>query len=157
MQKTIGETEAYCAQMRASLQGLPACDLVIFPPFMSLPLAVRALEGTGVAVGAQDLYWEKKGAYTGEISGGMIVDAGGKYVIVLHRSHTYALSEPFELTGAEPTKEVEVHYTKGVTVQGQVLKPNGEPAAGLQFRFNYSFSSYGFVGTINQLSFETTL
>jgi triosephosphate isomerase len=93
MNKTAREAEAFCAGLKSSLAVLPACELLLFPPFLALPAVVRALEGTAVAVGAQDLFWEKSGAYTGEISGGMIAEAGASYALVGHSERRHVIGE----------------------------------------------------------------
>jgi triosephosphate isomerase len=59
-------------------------EIVICPPAISIPETVAALKGTRVGVGAQNLHWEKEGAFTGEISAPMIVAAGCSYVIIGH-------------------------------------------------------------------------
>jgi triosephosphate isomerase len=93
MNKTPREAESFCATLKASLVGLPDCELALFPPFIALPAVAKTLEGTGVAVGAQDLFWETSGAFTGEISGGMIADAGGTYVLVGHSERRHVIGE----------------------------------------------------------------
>lgn len=67
---------------------------------------------------------------------------GGKYVITLHRDQTYVVSDPIELTGAEPTKKVDLRYVDGTAVEGRVLMPDGSPASGIRFRFEYN-TPYG--------------
>ncbi len=93
MNKTAREAESFCAVLKTSLAGLPDCELLLFPPFIALPVVAKALQGTRVAVGAQDLFWEKMGAYTGEISGGMIADAGGTHVLVGHSERRHVIGE----------------------------------------------------------------
>ncbi|MCX6831596.1 MAG: triose-phosphate isomerase [candidate division Zixibacteria bacterium] len=59
-------------------------QVVIFPPFTSLPCALTAVKGTPVAVGAQNMHWEDEGAFTGEVSGRMLLTLGCTYVILGH-------------------------------------------------------------------------
>jgi triosephosphate isomerase len=59
-------------------------QVVIFPPFTSLSSALSAVNGTAVAVGAQNMHWEDEGAFTGEISGKMLLTFGCSYVILGH-------------------------------------------------------------------------
>jgi len=61
-----------------------SADVVICTPFTALPVAVELTKGTNVAVGAQNMYFEDKGAFTGEISADMLVELGVKYVIIGH-------------------------------------------------------------------------
>ena len=60
------------------------CDVVLCVPFLQIPAAVKAAKGTRIAIGAQNCHYESKGAYTGEISCEMLVEAGVKYVIIGH-------------------------------------------------------------------------
>lgn len=93
MQMSIGGATAFAGALRSRLSGLPACDLAVFPPFVALPATASALKGVPVAVGAQDLFWEKTGAYTGEVSGEMVIEAGGTHVIVGHSERRHLIGE----------------------------------------------------------------
>ena len=66
------------------LADLEGCQVVLCPPFTALPTVGEAIEGTDIALGAQNLYWENSGAYTGEISAPMLTSCGCEYVIVGH-------------------------------------------------------------------------
>jgi triosephosphate isomerase len=93
MNKTIGEAEAFAAELAGSLDAARGCDLLVIPPYLSLPAVVRALDGTGVAVGAQDLSWEHSGAFTGEVSGAMIADVGASFVLAGHSERRHVIGE----------------------------------------------------------------
>ncbi|MEJ2720291.1 MAG: triose-phosphate isomerase [bacterium] len=69
----------------------------MFPPFFALPTVAAKLERTTVAIGAQDVFWEKEGAYTGEISADMIHEAGGTWVIVGHSERRHVIGETNEV------------------------------------------------------------
>ena len=84
MFKTIGETAEFFAQLQPLIAGVTHCEMVVAPPFTALRQAADLAEPMGVGVSAQDLYWEKDGAWTGEISAGMIRDAGCRYAIIGH-------------------------------------------------------------------------
>ena len=60
------------------------CEIVVCPPFTSLPAAVEAVKGTNISIGGQNVAWARDGAFTGEISGGMLVAVGATYAIVGH-------------------------------------------------------------------------
>ncbi len=64
----------------------PATDVhvVVCPPYVFLGQVDKVLEGSPIGLGAQDLFWEPSGAFTGEISGSMLVDVGCTHVIVGH-------------------------------------------------------------------------
>lgn len=59
-------------------------EIVICPPYIDICSVVDAAKGTNIKVGAQNVYWEKEGAFTGEVSGAMLVGAGCEYVIIGH-------------------------------------------------------------------------
>jgi triosephosphate isomerase len=93
MYKTIRESEAFVGAIRPALSRLGGCDLLIFPPFFSVPRVSQLLAGTGVSAGAQDLSWEDEGAFTGEISGAMIRDTGATHVLVGHSERRHVMGE----------------------------------------------------------------
>jgi triosephosphate isomerase (TIM) len=84
MYKTQAETREFFAAVKPLVAGVSDCDMVIAPPFTDIAAAVESAKGTRIAISAQNVYWEKEGAFTGEISTGMLVEAGCKYVIVGH-------------------------------------------------------------------------
>ena len=83
MNMTADETRAWF-EAWASLAGTEKADVVVCPPYTALAEAARRAAGTGVHLGGQSLHWEDAGAYTGEISGPMLADAGCRYVIIGH-------------------------------------------------------------------------
>lgn len=68
-------------------------ELVICPPFTAIPALSAAMSGYPVAIGAQDVFWQEKGAFTGEVSPAMLKDAGCSYVIVGHSERRHVLNE----------------------------------------------------------------
>lgn len=84
MYKTQAETRAFFSAFLPRVAGRGEADVVIAPPFTSLAAAVEAAAGSQVAIAAQNNHWQKEGAFTGEISPGMLAEAGCRYVIVGH-------------------------------------------------------------------------
>jgi triosephosphate isomerase len=84
MYKTQAETRAFFSAFLPLVVGVNDCDIVIAPPFTDIPVAVEATKGSAVAIAGQNVYWEKEGAFTGEISTGMLVEAGCRYTLVGH-------------------------------------------------------------------------
>ena len=84
MFKTVGETVKHVKALRALVKGITAVEIVVAPPFPSIHAAADALRGSNVLVAAQNLHWDREGAFTGEVSGPMIKEAGAELVIIGH-------------------------------------------------------------------------
>ena len=84
MFKTVAETTAFVGDLALALNGVSGADIVVAPPFTAVSAAAQAARGSNIAVAAQDLYWEREGAFTGEISPAMVKEAGAAYAIVGH-------------------------------------------------------------------------
>ena len=84
MNKTPSETKAFAEEFKALLPKTKWCDVVLCVPSVDVPAAVRAFKDSRVAVGTQNLYFEKIGAFTGEVSADMLADLDVRYVIVGH-------------------------------------------------------------------------
>lgn len=97
MNHTVATATEFVVSLRADLPRLTRVDLAIFPSFFCVPALSQALKGTGVAVGAQDMHWEASGAFTGEVSGAMLRDAGATMVIVGHSERRHVMGESNEI------------------------------------------------------------
>jgi triosephosphate isomerase len=84
MHKTVGETREFLASFLPLVKDAADVDIVIAPPFTALAAAAEAMKDSNVSLAAQDVFWEEKGAYTGEVAPGMLLDAGCRHVIVGH-------------------------------------------------------------------------
>ncbi|MBU0543902.1 MAG: triose-phosphate isomerase [Proteobacteria bacterium] len=84
MYKTSFEAVETARKLVRILKGINHVDIMIAPPFTALAAVYEVVKESSVMVGAQNLFWEKEGAYTGEISPGMIVSSGCRYVIIGH-------------------------------------------------------------------------
>ena len=92
MHSTPVETESFIARF-APLARAFRSEIAVFPPFTSLDRAGRLLEGTNVALGAQDVCFETKGAFTGAIAPGMLVACGCSYVLAGHSERRHVFGE----------------------------------------------------------------
>ena len=84
MNKTATETKKFAEEIRPILPRAKWCEVVVCVPFVNIPAALKAFKDMRVAVGAENLYYEPSGAYTGEVSADMLKDLGVKYVIIGH-------------------------------------------------------------------------
>jgi triosephosphate isomerase len=124
MNGTLADTKALISDLRAGLPESRA-DVVVCPPFTALSTAKSLLDGTRLKLGAQDVFWKERGAYTGQISPPMLVELGCRYVIVGH-------SEPRGRFGVpEPDFDADILSYFGDTDAAVNRKLRSALAAGL--------------------------
>ena len=82
MNKTPSEAKALIEEMKPLLSKTKWCEMVLCVPFTDIQAAVKAAKGSKIAIGAENMHFEKSGAFTGEISADMLKELGVKYVIV---------------------------------------------------------------------------
>jgi triosephosphate isomerase len=96
MYKTAGETSGFFQKFAPLVANASHAEVVICPPFVNLPAAVDAASSTGIEIGAQDVFWLKEGAYTGEVSAPMLAAAGCRWVIIGHSERRQYFGESDE-------------------------------------------------------------
>jgi len=85
MNNDLSESKNLISKLAEALAGKSVnCDVIVCPPFTSLSEASSLLKGTQIKLGAQNMYFEESGAYTGEVSASMLKSAGCEYVILGH-------------------------------------------------------------------------
>lgn len=84
MNMTASDTKKFAEDIKAIMPRAKWCDVVVCVPFVNIPTALKAFKDLRISVGAQNLFYEKSGAYTGEVSADMLKDLGVKYVIIGH-------------------------------------------------------------------------
>lgn len=111
MYKTPQETASFFERFKPLVSSIDHCDTVIFPTSIAIPAAVGATAGSNVQIGGQNLYPGKEGAFTGEISGEMLVAAGATWVLVGHseRRNTVAAE-----SDADVLKKTQAALTAGL-------------------------------------------
>jgi triosephosphate isomerase len=98
MTMSAADTAAYAQELRRLAPGLPLAevDCFLLPPFTSLHAAHAAFTGLPVSIGGQNMHWETSGAWTGEISAPMLVEAGCRYVELAHSERLAHFCETYE-------------------------------------------------------------
>jgi triosephosphate isomerase len=96
MHKTVSESVDFVIQLRDALGRCEDREVVVAPPFVALSRVAESLKGSDIAVAAQNVHWEDKGAYTGEVAPAMVKDAGCRYVIIGHSERRQYFGETDE-------------------------------------------------------------
>ena len=93
MNKTASETKKFAEELKALLPKAKWCDIVVCVPSVNIAAALKGFKDARVSVGAQNVFYEKSGAYTGEVSADMLKDLGVKYVIIGHSERRQYFAE----------------------------------------------------------------
>ncbi len=120
MYKTGAETRAFFEAFLPLVADTTHCDIVVAPPFTAIAAAVEAARGSAIGIAAQNLHWEREGAFTGEISARMIVDAGCSGVIIGHSERRQYFGETDETVHRKTKAALEAGLTPIVCV-GETL------------------------------------
>jgi triosephosphate isomerase len=93
MHKTAGEGAKLVQEINALTNMVKDVEIVVCPPFTTLTAVAGAANGTNIGLGAQNMHWEDKGAFTGEIAPGMLKDIGCTHVIIGHSERRQYFAE----------------------------------------------------------------
>ena len=127
MFKTPDQARDFFRDFLPMVAGHDRDEIVVCPPFLDIPTSVEAAKGSNVAIGAQDMHWEKEGAYTGEICCGMLLAVGVTHVIIGHSERRQYCGETDDVVNLKLKAALEAGLTPIVCV-GEVLE---EREAGL--------------------------
>ncbi len=125
MNKTTSETAEFLSAFIPEVRNVLDVNIVIAPPFTSLPVASDKVRNTNIILAAQDVFYEDKGAYTGEISPIMLADLGCKYVIIGHSERRQYFNETDDIVN----KKIKAVHKAGIGVIfciGESLKEREE-------------------------------
>jgi triosephosphate isomerase (TIM) len=111
MYKTQAEARAYFAALAPLVLQSTHCEIIVAPPFTAIAVSVEAARGTAISIAAQNMHWEKEGAFTGDVSAGMLVEAGCRAVILGHSERRQFCGE----TDETANKRVRAALAAGLT------------------------------------------
>ena len=120
MNMTPSAAKTFIAELYETVKGKRGCDIVVCVPAIDIPTVVKACQGKSIKVGAQNVHFEKSGAFTGEISADMLVDAGVKYVVIGHSERRQYFGETDETVNKRTKAAIAAGLTAIVCV-GEVL------------------------------------
>ena len=141
MYKTTGETVRFMTHLKSLVANSVHCDVVVAPPFTVLEEAIKASKGSNISISAQNLYWEKEGAYTGEISAPMLADLGCRYCIIGHSERRQYFEETNQTVNRKIRAALEADLTPIVCL-GEILaeRESNETLFVIQTQFQEGFA-----------------
>ena len=136
MYKTAAETSAAIAKLAPMVASAAQADVVICAPFVNLPAAVEAAGSSNIEIGAQDVFWLKEGAYTGEVSAQMLTAIGCRWAIIGHSERRQYFGETEETVAKKTAAALEAGL-KPIVCVGERLeqRESGSTEAVLEAQF----------------------
>jgi triosephosphate isomerase len=121
MFKTVHESVVFAKEFRAMVKDIIDVEIVVAPPFTALHAVAEAVRNSPVFVAGQNLHWEREGAFTGEISAGMLKEAGAEYVIIGHSERRRLFHETDKTVNLKLMAALGAHLTPIVCI-GETLE-----------------------------------
>jgi triosephosphate isomerase (TIM) len=127
MYKNPAQTKEFFRDFLPQIAGHERDEIVVCPPYIDLPVAIELAQGSHIAIGAQNVYWKDEGAFTGEISPGMLTTIGCTHVIIGHSERRQYFGETDDTVNLKLKAALE-HGLTPIACVGEVLE---EREAGL--------------------------
>jgi len=121
MYKTVNEAVLFVKELRGAMKEVRGVEIVLAPPLTAVRAVADAARGSNIGVAAQNLYWEREGAFTGEVSPGMIKEAGADYAIVGHSERRRLFGETDAIVNRKTIAAISAELTPIVCV-GETLE-----------------------------------
>src|SRR5690349_332880 len=111
MFKTVHDAVVFVKELKLGVKDIADVEIVVAPPFTAVHAVAEAARNSNIGVAAQDVYWEREGAFTGEVSAAMIKEAGAEYVIIGHSERRRLFGE----TDAHVNRKIVAAIGAGLT------------------------------------------
>src|SRR5499433_3212843 len=121
MNKGVQEAVFFVKELRSAVKDVIDVEIVVAPPFTAVHAVAEAARNTNIGVAAQDVYWEREGAFTGEVSPAMIKEAGAEYAIVGHSERRRLFGETDAIVNRKTLAAIAAELTPIVCV-GETLE-----------------------------------
>jgi triosephosphate isomerase (TIM) len=121
MFKTVHEAVVFAKEFRNLVKDTTDVEIVVAPPFTALHSVAEAVRNSTVGVAGQNLHWEREGAFTGEVSAGMLKEAGAEYVIIGHSERRRLFHETDETVNRKLVAALAAELTAIVCI-GETLE-----------------------------------
>ena len=121
MNMTPSEATALINEMKPLVEGKDACDVVLCVPAIDVPAAVEAAKGSNIKIGAENVHFKASGAYTGELSAKMLVEAGVEYVVIGHSERRQYFAETDQTVNLRTLAALEAGL-KAIVCVGETLE-----------------------------------
>jgi triosephosphate isomerase (TIM) len=131
MYKTRAETRAFFEAFKPLVASASHCEIIVAPPFTALDAAVEAAQGSHIKIAAQNMHWEREGAFTGEISGRMLVEIGCRGVIIGHSERRQYFCETDESVNRKTKAALAQGLTPIVCVGETLAEREGSQTQGV--------------------------
>src|SRR6266511_3522505 len=120
MYKTVHEAVVFVKELKSAVRDIADVEIVVAPPFTAVHAVAEAARNSNIGVAGQDVYWEREGAFTGEVSPAMLKEAGAEYVIIGHSERRRLFHESDETVNKKLTAALGADLTPIVCI-GETL------------------------------------
>ena len=121
MYKTVHEAVEFVKELRPAVKDITDVEIVLAPAFTAVHALADAARNTKIGVAAQNLHWEREGAFTGEVSPAMVREAGAEYVIVVHSERRRLFGETDAIVNRKALAAIDARLTPIVCI-GETLE-----------------------------------